>query len=50
MDDYIGLDIPRRKYQIHNIANAIMIGIHYMFPTDKDDKEDSITFKKILKK
>ena len=50
MDDYIALAIPRIQYQLHHVANAIMKGIHYVFPPDKDDKEDAISLKKILKK
>ena len=50
MDDYIVLDIPNSQDQQHNVANAIMTGIHDMFPPDKDDKEDAISLKKILKK
>ena len=50
MDDYIVLDIPRIQDQLHHFANAIMAGIHDVFPSDKDDKEDDISLKKILKK
>ena len=50
MDDYIGLDIPENRYQLHHVANAIMTGIHDFFPPDKDDKEDAISLKKIIKK
>ena len=50
MDDYIVLDIPSRQNQLHNVANTIMIGIHDVFPPDKDDKEYAISLKKIMKK
>ena len=50
MDDYIALDIPRSQDQLHNVENAVMTGIHDVFPPDKDDKEDAISLKKILKK
>ena len=32
MDDYIVLDVPKIQYQLHHVANAIMIGIHDLFP------------------
>ena len=47
MDDYIFLAIPKIQYQLHHVANAIMTGIHDVFPPDKDDKEDAISLKKI---
>ena len=50
MDDYIVLDIPKIQDQLHHVDNAIMTGIHDVFPPDKDDKEDAISLKKILKK
>ena len=49
-DDYIALDIRRREDQLHHVANAIMTVIHDVFPLDKDDKEDAIYLKKILKR
>ena len=50
MDDYIVLDIPKIQDQLHHVANAIMTGIHGVFPPDKDDKEDAISLNKILKR
>ena len=50
MDDCIALAIPRSQDQLHHVANAITTGIHYVFTPDKDDKEDAISLKKILKK
>ena len=50
MDDYIVLAIPKIQDQLHHVANAIMAGIHGVFPPDKDDKEYAISLKKILKK
>ena len=49
MDDYIALSIPRSQDQLHHVFNAIMTGIHDFFHPDKDDKEYSISLKKILK-
>ena len=50
MDDYIVLAIPKIQDQLHHFSNEIMTGIHDVFPPDKDDKEDDISLKKILKK
>ena len=49
MDHYIVLAIPRSQDQLHHVSNTIMTGIHDVFPSDKDDKEDAISVKKILK-
>ena len=50
MDDYIVLAIPKSQDQLHHVDNAIMTGINDVFNPDKDDKEDAISLKKILKK
>ena len=50
MDDYIVLDIPISQDQLHHVANAILTGIHDVSPPDKDDNEDTISLKKILKR
>ena len=50
MDNYIVLSIPRIQDQLHNVANAIMTGIHDVFSPDIYDKEDAISLNKILKK
>ena len=44
------MDIPKSQDQIHHVANAIMTGIHNVFPPDEDDKGDNISLKKIMKK
>ena len=41
--------IPKSWAQLHHIANVAMTGIHDVLPTDKDDDEDTISPKKILK-
>ena len=43
MDDYIVLAIPKIQDQLHHVANAIMTGIHDVFPPDKDDKQYAIS-------
>ena len=48
--DYIVLDIPKIQDQLHHVDNAIMTGIHDVFPPYKDDKGDAISINKILKK
>ena len=50
MDDYTVLAIPKIQDQLHHETNAIMTGIHDVFPPDKYDKEDDISIKKVLKK
>ena len=47
---YIALAIPKSQDQLNHVANAIMTGIHYVFLPDKDDREDAISLKIILKK
>ena len=50
MDDYVRLVIPRSQDQLHHFVNSIMTGIYDVFSPDKDDKEDAVSLKKILKK
>ena len=49
MNDYIVLATPKIQYQLHHVANATATGINDVFTPDKDDKEDAISLKKILK-
>ena len=50
VDDYIVLAIPIIQDQLHHVANAILTGIHDVFPPDKYDKEDAISLRKFLKR
>ena len=50
MDNCIVLDIPKIQDQLDHVSNTIMTGIHDFFPPYKDDKEDDIYLKKIIKK
>ena len=50
MDNYIVLATPRSWYQLHHISNAVIKAIQDVLPTDKDDDEDAISLKKIIKK
>jgi hypothetical protein len=47
MDDYLGLAIPTSQAQLQHAANAIVHGIHDVFPANNNDDEDPISFKKI---
>ena len=49
VDDYISLVVPRSKEDLKHVANAVLQGIHDVFPSDKDDAEDPISLKKLVK-
>ena len=49
MDDYISLAIPTSQQQLEHVANAVMTGIHDVFPPNEDDEEDPISLKKLKK-
>jgi hypothetical protein len=49
MDDYIGLAIPTSQAQLRHAANAVMNGIHDVFPSTPDNNNDPISFKKLQK-
>ena len=49
MDNYIGLAISRIQAQLNHVTNALMTGIHDVFPLEKDDDEYAIFLKIILK-
>ena len=49
MDDYISMVIPRTKDDMRHVANAVMTGIHDVFPADEVDGEDPVSHKKLLK-
>ena len=49
MDDFMSLVIPVSQEQLRHVANAIMHGIHDVFPPDNDDNEDPISEKKMKK-
>jgi hypothetical protein len=46
---FISLIIPMSQAQLQHIANAIMEGIHDVFPPDNNDGNDQISKKKLLK-
>ncbi len=49
VDDLMSLVIPVTREQHRHFANAIMHGIHNLFPPDEDDSNDPISEKKLKK-
>ncbi len=49
VDNFMSLVIPVSWEQLRHIANAIMHGIHDVFPPDEDDSNDPISEKKLKK-
>ena len=50
MDDFIGLAIPSSLSQLRHYSNAVMYGIHDVFPPDTtDDANDPISLRKLDK-
>ena len=49
VDDYISIAIPTSQQQLEHVANAVMTGIHDVFPPNEDDEEDPISLKKLKK-
>ena len=49
MDDYIGLAVPSSIAQLRHYSNAVMYGIHDVFPPDAKDNDDPISNKKLDK-
>ena len=43
MDDYIALVIPSSREQLDHVANAMLSGIHDVFPAADDDSNDPIS-------
>ena len=43
IDDFMCIVIPTSKAQLDHVANAIMRGIHDMFPADIIDSNDPIS-------
>ncbi len=46
VDDFMSLVIPVSREQLRHVANAIMHGIHDVFPPDDNDDEDPLSVKK----
>jgi hypothetical protein len=47
VNDFMSLVIPVSWEKLRHVANAIMHGIHDVFPPDKDDSNDPILEKKL---
>jgi len=47
VDDFMSLVIPTAEGQLRHVANAVMKGIHDVFPADDDDSNDPISLKKL---
>ena len=47
VDDFMSLVIPVSKEQLRHVANAIMHGIHDVFPPNNNDDDDPISEKKM---
>ena len=50
VDDFIGFVIPRSKEDLDHMANALMHGIHDVFPEEACGDNDPISMKKMKKK
>jgi hypothetical protein len=50
VDDFVNLVIPTSQEPLWHVANTIMEGISDVFPMDKDESNNSILHKKLLKK
>jgi hypothetical protein len=49
VDVFVNLVIPASQKHLWHVANAIMEGIHDVFPPDQDDSNDPISEKKLRK-
>ena len=49
VDDYISMAIQRTKADLRHVANAMMKGVHDVFPADNVDENDPLSYKKLLK-
>ena len=45
----VSLVVPRSKEALQHVANAVLQGIHDVFPSDNDNSEDPISLKKLMK-
>jgi len=49
VDDFISLMVPTSTEQLRHVANAVMHGVHDVFPADEVDEDDPISLKKLKK-
>eukprot|EP00956_Cyclotella_meneghiniana_P038434 scaffold154479_cov30-Cyclotella_meneghiniana.AAC.1 len=45
VDDYLAMAIATSQEQIEHVANAVMTGVHDVFPADKNDENDPLSLK-----
>jgi hypothetical protein len=50
VDDFITLVMATSREQLQHVANAVMRGVHDVFPADEKDEDDPLSLKKLLKK
>eukprot|EP00956_Cyclotella_meneghiniana_P012280 scaffold17443_cov38-Cyclotella_meneghiniana.AAC.11 len=50
VDDFIPLAIATTQEQLRHVSNAVMMGIHDIFPADEVDENDPISEKRLKKK
>ena len=48
VDDIIGMAIPTSRRVLDHVANAVMCGIHDVFPPAEDEADNPISLKKML--
>eukprot|EP00956_Cyclotella_meneghiniana_P042622 scaffold248725_cov109-Cyclotella_meneghiniana.AAC.1 len=49
VDDYLAMAIATSQEQIEHVANAVMTGVHDVFPADNNDENDPLSLKKLKK-
>jgi hypothetical protein len=49
VDDFIPMAIATSKEQLAHVANAVLHGIHAVFPADAQPEADPVSYKKLLK-
>jgi hypothetical protein len=47
VDDFMALAIALSKEQVRYVANALLTGIHDVFPADEEDENDPVSLKKL---
>jgi hypothetical protein len=47
VDDFMALAIALSKEQVRHVANALLTGIHDVFPADEEDENDPVSLKKL---
>ena len=50
VDDYLAMAVATSQEQVRHVANAVLTGVHDVFPSDDDDENDPLSLKKLKKK